>query len=306
MEKPIVMNEYWVIFPKDADGNPTGEIQLATLQEYEAMSGFDGEKWVIDSNIDAYVDQKETFYYIPSIAEVESETFFPNSQNSNIVKYVPEDWRAEMYLQGLKKIRIGQRPTIYEQELIDLFPTIYNFYEKKFKVDIVNNPNKLVYFFDAIEPVGKLHSCSITALYPRIITSQEENVNKLYDKEVPNIILIGQNENIEKRSSTIERCEKEGQPYCNVDASIFNKTAIGTVGYAAHSRVRELLYQHTSYNEIISIQSIPIYYLDANRRITVHDQASNIYGDYVVNNISIPLSVGGTMSISATRALERI
>ena len=306
MEKPVAMNEYWVTFPEDADKKPTGEIKLATLQEYENLAGFDGEKWIIGENTDAYVDNKETLYYIPSIAEVESETFFPNSADSPIKKYIPADWRVEMYLQGLRKLRVGQRPTIYEQELIDLLPTIYNFYEKKFKIDIINNPNKLVYFFDAIEPVGKLHNCSVTALYPRILTAQEEGVNKLYDKEVPNIILINQQENIEKRASIIERCEIEGQPFANVDASIYSKTAIGTVGFAAHSKVRELLYQHTNYNEIISVQSIPIYYLDVNRRITVHDQASNIYGDYVVNNISIPLAPGSTMSISATRALERI
>lgn len=309
MEKPTVMNTYWVTFPKDQEGRPTGEIKLATLEEYENLAGIDNEQWTIGKNSDAYVDSsKEMLYYNSNIAEVipDAETFFPNAVLSEVVAYTPVDWRAEMYMQGLSKMRIGQKPSIYEQELIDLFGTIYNFAENKFKVDIINNPNNLVYFFDALEPVGKLHGCSVTALYPKIIACQEEGVNKLYDKDIPNIILINQNENAQKRGEIIERCELEGQPFTNVNASIFKKVSLGTVGYAAHTKARELLYQHTNYNEVISLQSIPIYYLDANRRITVHDRASNIYGDYVINSISIPLAPGGVMSISATKALERI
>ena len=257
MNKPTIMNTYYVIFPEDLDGNKTGEIRLANLNEK-------GEA------------------------------------------YIPSDWRAELYLRGLQKLQLQQRPDIYEQELLDLFGTIYDFVNKRFKVDLINNPNNLVYFFDALEPVDKMHGCSIDALYPRILVCQEEHINKLYNKDIPNIIVINQEEDIIKKTELIARCELEGQPYAYVTSTIYNKIVLGTVGYAAHTKARELLYQHTNYKETISLQSIPIYYLDVNRRITVHDMASNIYGDYVINNISIPLNSGGTMAISATRALERI
>ena len=49
-----------------------------------------------------------------------------------------------------------------------------------------------------------------------------------------------------------------------------------------------------------------IYYLDVNSRITVQDRKSGIYGDYIIKSISLPLSAGSTMTISASRALERI
>ena len=48
------------------------------------------------------------------------------------------------------------------------------------------------------------------------------------------------------------------------------------------------------------------YYLDVNRRITVNDKVSGISGDYIVNSISLPLNGQQTMSISASRAYERI
>ena len=65
------------------------------------------------------------------------------------------------------------------------------------------------------------------------------------------------------------------------------------------------MYEYTNYNEGITIQSIPIFYLEPNTRITVNDLESDIYGDYIISTISIPLAINGNMSISATRALER-
>lgn len=77
-------------------------------------------------------------------------------------------------------------------------------------------------------------------------------------------------------------------------------------GYTALETFRDLLYQNTSFAETISISSIPIYYLDVNRRITINDKVSGISGDYIVNSISLPLNGQQTMSISASRAYERI
>ena len=75
---------------------------------------------------------------------------------------------------------------------------------------------------------------------------------------------------------------------------------------SAYNMVRELLYQYTSYNESITVSAIPIFHLEPNTRITVRDPKSGIYGDYMINTISLPLDISGTMTISCTRALERI
>ena len=224
----------------------------------------------------------------------------------NYISYIANDWRAEMYLQGLEKIKLGQRPDIYEQELLDLFDVIYNFQEKKFKADIVNRPNNLNYFIDFLEPIGQINDCSVNSLNPKIYSYQQDKVNKLYEANIPNVILININADAAEREKIIKRCEKEGQPFANVNNNIYSKIAFNTIGYSAESVARELLYQYTEYNSSINIQSIPIYYLDVNRRINVNDKASNIYGDYIITSISLPLDGKNTMSISATRALERL
>jgi hypothetical protein len=103
-----------------------------------------------------------------------------------------------------------------------------------------------------------------------------------------------------------EKCDNKGQPYSTIEHEVYSHFAIGTTGYAAQETARELLYQFTTYNETISIQCLPIYYLDVNRRITVRDKDSDIKGDYVINSIVIPLTPDSVMSITATRALDRI
>lgn len=220
--------------------------------------------------------------------------------------YEPQDQRAELYIQGLEAQMRQDRPDVYQQELLDLFDSIYNFKEYSFKTDMVKNPNALKYFIDYLEPSQELFDCSVDAVGQKIYSYQKDSIRKLYNMDVPNIILIDMGSSIVDQEKIIDRCELEGQPFSNVDSSIYANIQIGTIGYTAQEVSRELLYQYTNYAESITIQSIPIYYLEPNTRITVYDRKSNIYGDYIIKNISLPLDAGGAMSISATRALERI
>lgn len=230
-------------------------------------------------------------------------------------KYTPSDWRAELYLQGLDIAKGGGRPDIYQQELLDLFDTIYewgyydmqgNFIkEGRFKQDITK-PNTLLYFLDYLEPIDKLYGIAVEDIGTKICTDQNDHICRIYDNSVPNYIVMDRNMDVRFKKSLIEKCDNSGQPYSIVDSDVYAKFAIGTVGYSAQETVRELLYTNTTYNESISIQCLPIYYLDVNRRITVRDKQSGIDGDYVINSISLPIGGENVMSISASRALDRI
>lgn len=222
------------------------------------------------------------------------------------VEYTPEDWRAELYLQGLTKQKQQFRPDVYEQELLDLFDNIYDFKEKKFKTDLVTKPNNLNYFFDYLEPISTLYDCSVDVLGTKIYSYQQDKINRLYNTDIPDQIMIDLTMDSASRAKLVQKCESAGQPYSNVNSVVYSKVAVGTAGYTAQETARDLMYQYTGYNESISIQSIPIYYLDVNTRITVQDRQSGIFGDYIINSISLPLDAGGTMAITASRALERI
>lgn len=247
------------------------------------------------------------------------------------VAYTPLDWRAELYLQGLTKWKHEQRPDVYEQELLDLFDLIYNFYKPVYDqtgtrligrgafrtfddipkvkvkdIDNVLNPNDLTYFFDYLEPINNLYDCSVDTLNTKVYSYKQDKLNRLYNTDIPDVIMLDLGMAEASRNKIIERCNREGQVYTNVDSNIYAKVAIGTTGYTAQEVARDLLYQYTNYNESINLQSIPIYYLDVNSRITVNDSKSGIYGDYIIKSISLPLSAENTMTIAATRALERI
>ena len=94
--------------------------------------------------------------------------------------YTPSDWRAEMYLQALVKQEQQIRPSVHEQELLDLFGDIYDFYNKRFKLDDVDNPNQLAYFFDYLEPSENLYDCSIESIGERPMSYQQDKIKKLY------------------------------------------------------------------------------------------------------------------------------
>lgn len=82
--------------------------------------------------------------------------------------------------------------------------------------------------------------------------------------------------------------------------------AAGGALKSAYEQIRADLYQYTNYNEQITLTALPIYYLEPNTRITVRDNQSGIYGDYMVQSITLPLNINETMNLSCTRALERI
>lgn len=220
--------------------------------------------------------------------------------------YVPTDWRAELYLRGLEKKSLQQRPDVYEQEILDLFDTIYDMRKKEFKADIVNHPNDLTYWIDYLLPYGRLHDVSIDSVGSKVRSYQQDKIKRLYNSDIPNVILINAGDAAVARASLIAKCEGTGQPYANVTDNIYKSLALGTLGYSAQEVARDLMYQYTDYTASISITSIPIYYLDANTRISVYDRAAGIYGDYIIKSINLPLDAKSTMSISASKALERI
>ena len=70
--------------------------------------------------------------------------------------------------------------------------------------------------------------------------------------------------------------------------------------------IDELLYQHTYCAENITIQCAPIYHLNPNTRIKVVDEENGIGTNYIMSKFTIPLTYNGMMSITATKAPERL
>ena len=215
------------------------------------------------------------------------------------------DWRSELYLQGVEAEPIGKDYNYYYAELNSEWLKLYDLKNQEFLPEVEETPSNIDYYLDFIDSGAKISELSISNIGRRTIVINDDNINCIFESDIPDFVVIESGKGEETENKRTE-CEVRNQRYIQVDSAIYSQLAVGGQSNSAYNKVRELLYQNTSYNESISLQTIPIYYLEPNTRITVNDMESNIYGDYMISTLSIPLEIGGMMSISATKALERV
>lgn len=221
-----------------------------------------------------------------------------------------------MYLQGVQAEPLGIDSNYYYTELMNEWPKLYNL-QKDFYIDdkgetiytggfydeVLKTPSDIDYYLDFIDSAAAISQFSVRNIGRRSQVVNKNDINCVFEPDIPDFIIIelGQPDTDEKRAE----CEAKGQNYIQVTTGIFNLLALGGTSNSAFNEIKMMLHEYTSYNESITIQSIPIYHLEPNTRIGVRDIESDIYGDYMISSISIPLDISSTMSISATRALER-
>lgn len=306
--KPAIGNIYDVFFYEDPDDGLTKAKMPILYSSYAEIVKTPGAAGVY------YKDTSTNIIYywdgdLQQYIEVDSDT-------TQFVKVQTTDWRSELYLQGVQAEPLGTDSNYYYTELINEWPKLYNL-QKDFYIDskgetiytggfydeVLKTPSDIDYYLDFIDSSTAISQFSVQNIGRRSYVSNSNNINCVFEPSIPDFIIIelGQDDTDEKRAE----CEAKGQNYIQVTTGIFNLLAIGGSSNSAYNEVKMLLHEYTSYNESITIQSIPIYHLEPNTRIGVRDIESDIYGDYMISSISIPLDISSTMSISATRALER-
>lgn len=216
---------------------------------------------------------------------------------------VTKDWRTELYLAGTNASNLGLDSNDYYSELQNEWPRLYDLEKQEFKESALNDPTSINYFLDFIDSTAAISELSINNIGKRSKVISNNDINCIFASEIPNLILIEKGK--EDTAEKVQECQAAGQDFIQVSSTIYAQLSGGGQSYPAYSQVRELLYQYTNYNESISMSAIPVYYLEPNNRITVRDDSSKIYGDYVIKTITLPLDISSTMNIQATKALER-
>ena len=235
------------------------------------------------------------------IANTKNSSDFVQVGN-NLTKIITQDWRTELYFQGLVAQNNGTDAGYYFSELSAEWPQIYDIRNGKFKDNL--NPSDINYYLDFIESDAAVGEFNIGNIGRRTKAINDSTVNCLFTPTFPDLVLLnGGSENLENLKT---ECDAKGQQWVILNASTYSSLVTGINYKSAYDEVRNQLYQCTSYNESITVQSLPIFYLEPNTRITVVDPSSGIGGDYIIKNISLPLAVTGTMNLSCTRALQRI
>lgn len=209
-------------------------------------------------------------------------------------------WQVKLYNYGLEAEKLGRNAGYYYRELKSEIPKIYDFEKNQWKEGI--DPANMDYFLDFIDTNSELGKFSVNAIGRRTEVVSDPEVKMLYRPETPDYVILEKDN--PDNLSTIQELNKKGQKFIVVENRQAYKYA--AVGKDAFSVIRDMLFQYTTYNESVTITSLPIYTLEPNVRISIEDERSNIYGEYIIKSMSLPLAPEGTMSLTALRAVNRI
>lgn len=224
----------------------------------------------------------------------------------SLLEITTQDWRTELLLSGALAAHHGLDSNVYYVELENEWSKLYDLQEQTFKEEVVIDPTNIDYFLDFIDSDAAISEFSIENIGKRTKVLSDDSINCIFEPEIPNYILIEKDNTNTQFNEQVQECLQRGDAPLQVTSLIWSGLAMGGHYNSAYNAVRDLLYQHTSYNESITVQMLPLFFLEPNIRISVQDDNSGIYGDYMLNSFSLPLAPGATMSLSCSRALERI
>ena len=236
-----------------------------------------------------------------------------------------DDWRLLVYLQAIEKDKFIRTP--FDKELMAKLPQLYQLtfkdgveVEEFFKP--IYDTKRLPYWIDVINTndVALMQTVDIKQFGVETIGKRtkiipDEEVNCLFASSTKKIQAYHFEEGDPETGLQITKDDTNGNYTIKVASDYaFSQgpkfwqecVGLGTIEKPAYEVLRSSLHEYLSYNNNINIQVLPVYHLDVNQRITVENKESDIYGDYVINTISLPLALNGMMTINARKAVERI
>ena len=250
-----------------------------------------------------------TFYTRSQAYFVDGETvFYTRGYNTPVtgatqqsITLRPEDpWQIILYYELLT----GAIQKPYGKEYLEEFPKAYDILNKTLSV----SETDLVYYLDMLDPTKVNHpivsQLGVQNIGYRLMSEKRDDINSVLPGiTTPKILFV------DSSSATAEEEKNSvvsGQVYQEVGTDFMAELSVADTVYSGYDYVRALLHNSTSYLDTITISCIPVYHLEPNQRIHVDDYDTGVHGDYIIQSMSIPLTVDGTMTISATRAIERV
>lgn len=300
----------------------------------EARVKSEGMDWKGEEGTFLTIDDEDNsvFYIDFSVAQ----------RPGRIESVTDDDWRLLLYLQAIQKHLSRQTP--FDKELMSQLPLLYSleypsveyhqetetysaipydaeYIQQHFFAPIYDR-NNLSYWIDVINTndaqlaqVADIQQFGVETIGKHTKVINDEKVNCLFSSVTSE---LDKYTFIESEGEEVEFIEKDGKWTIMVPQNYILEddgkevnfwtqcVGLGTIEKSAFEVLRSSLHEYLSYNNNINIQVLPVYHLDVNQRIAVENKESDIYGDYVINTISLPLALNGMMTINARKAVERI
>ena len=273
-------------------------------------------------------DQKK---YIDKTSDIKERTFSTT-----------DNWRTLIYFRGKREEAEGNTQIYFNnpfyKDLEIEWPKLYDMEKNKWQGGKEPTGDEIDYFCHIID-VGTKSDLN-KSIVERYLTKtiNDTNIDCIYFPDDGNNIVVKLGDKVPWDSQSFKKTEDltplenkryyifneekqeyeevnvavftEGQTYyeenyqvLRVSDEVYQNLYAGGSRNSAFEQARQLICQYTSYANNISISIIPIYYLEPNTIIKVRDPESNIYGEYIINSISLPLAYNGNMTISASRAV---
>ena len=301
---------------KIAGGIPVPLQYHLTLQE--APQDYEDQYWLVT------IDTKTgKVFQAETMTSAQNKYFLSPIENNNLIGtslaqyYVNfsaiaqesknTTWRFKIYFKTFTKP--SSRLTPFDKELQEKMPKLFDF-SCKSSLDtfpLLVTKNNADYWFDIINTKDErlkntinVQQFGIENIGRKTKTLEDDEVNCLFMSDVPDNHFdddIDYVFEIEDNSAIIEDDNK---------LRFWDCVSLGAIENPAYDLLRSSLHEHLSYNNNISITAMPVYHLDVNQRITVNNKESDIHGDYIINSLTIPLTLNGMMTINARQAVERI
>ena len=216
-----------------------------------------------------------------------------------------KDWREELYYQGIEALAMGTDTGVYFEDLRNEWPKLYDLKEQKIKDIYLNDPLLMDYYLDFIDTNEELSKINVAAVGRRTKAQNVDSVNCVFEFNVPEVYFYSEGHDEEYKKMIRNHAAAQKAELVELSEEDYANLKLSSTANDAYTEARAWLYESTQRNSTISVSAIPIYYLDANSRITVSDSVSGIQGDFLINSISLPLDISGTMTLSCSQVLQK-
>lgn len=222
-----------------------------------------------------------------------------------IKEITSKDWREELYYQGIEALATGADTGVYFEDLRNEWPKLYDLQKQKIKDVYLNDPLLMDYYLDFIDTNEELSKISVAAVGRRTKAQNIDSVNCVFEFNVPAVYFYSEADDEAYKVMIQNYAQAQDADYMELSVEDYASLKLSSTANDAYTEARAWLYESTQRNSTISISAVPIYYLDANSRITVSDSVSGIQGDFLINSISLPLDISGTMTLSCSQVLQK-
>ena len=299
---------------------------------------------IIEEITNAYNSNIIDFSILPENSKIKIITYTPKEPEFDyednfyftLIGTPCHEWREELFRQALLNSENGSQKGYYDDELLAKIDNEYLWRKQLFdpqnetwheewnnQIDSANSneekidtwdgwnpaiyidPSLITYWLDFIDVDQLVSKYSVNKIGRRTKALTKTNMSLLYKLNVPDVIFFentGEADLIQK----IEEYTLEGQAYCALKPGQMKLFSSSGTGSTAFDYIREMLYQYLIYNLTVTINCAPRYYLEPNNLIYIDDKKSNIKGEFVITQYTLPLTYNGNMSITTNEALTRV